>query len=254
MFGYSGGSLASEFAAELAPTYAPDLTRFVGSAIGGLTPNVTNVLLTINKTPAVGLAFAGVHGLSKAYANLSTYIDSQLVPSKKAEFYTLATECNSQYIAAASFQDFFSYFTNGTNIMNSEVWQTVTSGAGQQGVHGIPNQPLFVYKAVGDEVSPVADTDELVSRYCSDGVSVQYQKNLFGGHITEAVLGSPAAFEWLRDRFEGKKIAQVDNLQSCQVQDVLIVSTDDTGAEGIFGQGLASELEVELKASNGTAV
>jgi hypothetical protein len=47
MWGYSGGSLATEWAAELQPTYAPEL-NFAGAALGGLVPNITSVLKTIN--------------------------------------------------------------------------------------------------------------------------------------------------------------------------------------------------------------
>ena len=37
MLGYSGGAIASEWAAELAPTYAPDVNgRLIGAAIGGV--------------------------------------------------------------------------------------------------------------------------------------------------------------------------------------------------------------------------
>jgi hypothetical protein len=39
MWGYSGGALASEWAMELQASYAPEL-KFVGAAIGGVTPNV----------------------------------------------------------------------------------------------------------------------------------------------------------------------------------------------------------------------
>lgn len=55
MWGYSGGALASEWAAELQVQYAPEM-NFSGAALGGLTPNVTSVLFTINKTPGAGLA------------------------------------------------------------------------------------------------------------------------------------------------------------------------------------------------------
>lgn len=55
MWGYSGGALATEWASELQLSYAPELS-FSGAAMGGLTPNVTNVLLSINKKVAAGLA------------------------------------------------------------------------------------------------------------------------------------------------------------------------------------------------------
>jgi len=57
MWGYSGGALASEWAAELAVQYAPEMRdRFVGAALGGLTPNVSSVLLSISGGYAAGLA------------------------------------------------------------------------------------------------------------------------------------------------------------------------------------------------------
>lgn len=55
MWGYSGGALASEWAAELQVQYAPEM-NFAGAALGGLTPNISTVLTTINKNYAAGLA------------------------------------------------------------------------------------------------------------------------------------------------------------------------------------------------------
>lgn len=54
-WGYSGGALATEWAAELQADYASELS-FAGSAMGGLTPNVTSVLETINMKISAGLA------------------------------------------------------------------------------------------------------------------------------------------------------------------------------------------------------
>ena len=55
MWGYSGGALASEWAAELQGKYAPEL-KFAGAALGGLTPNSTSVLFAINQQWAAGLS------------------------------------------------------------------------------------------------------------------------------------------------------------------------------------------------------
>lgn len=43
LWGYSGGALASEWAAELQVQYASEL-NFAGAALGGLTPNITTVM------------------------------------------------------------------------------------------------------------------------------------------------------------------------------------------------------------------
>jgi hypothetical protein len=55
MWGYSGGALASEWAAELQVQYAPEL-NFSGAALGGLTPNITSVLEIMSGGYAAGIA------------------------------------------------------------------------------------------------------------------------------------------------------------------------------------------------------
>jgi hypothetical protein len=76
LWGYSGGALASSWAAELQPAYAPELD-FAGVALGGLTPNVSSVLRTINKGSNVGLAFSGIYGQAKAYPNMTHWLSSK---------------------------------------------------------------------------------------------------------------------------------------------------------------------------------
>ena len=71
MWGYSGGALASEWAAELQIQYAPELT-FSGAALGGLTPNITSVLHSVNGSLYVGLVPSGVLGLATQYEDFNT--------------------------------------------------------------------------------------------------------------------------------------------------------------------------------------
>jgi hypothetical protein len=66
MWGYSGGALASEWASELQTTYAPEVP-IIGQVLGGVTPNVTSVIDTINKGLFAGIAAAGILGLGSAY-------------------------------------------------------------------------------------------------------------------------------------------------------------------------------------------
>lgn len=35
------------------------------------------------------------------------------------------------------------------------------------GYHGVPQMPIFAYKAIEDEISVVEDTDALVDKYCN---------------------------------------------------------------------------------------
>lgn len=138
MWGYSGGALASEWAAELQPSYAPEL-EFVGAALGGLTPNITNVVLTINKHYFAGVAFSGMYGMSKAYPNMSSFIYDNLIPSKREDFYRIAGGCSAQNSKRGKDKNIFSYFVNGESILSAPIPSTVLATDGLMGNHGVPN-------------------------------------------------------------------------------------------------------------------
>ncbi|WP_240498077.1 lipase family protein [Williamsia sp. 1135] len=71
LIGYSGGGMATAWAAALAPTYAPGL-ELAGSAYGGAPMNLIKMAegLGYGKPhPAFGLAYAAAVGLSREYPN-----------------------------------------------------------------------------------------------------------------------------------------------------------------------------------------
>jgi hypothetical protein len=62
---------------------------------------------------------------------------------------------------------------------------------------------MYVYEAVPDELIPIADVDGLMAKYCSEGVTVDYQRNLVSDHLTLVGTGAFAALSWLEARFAG---------------------------------------------------
>ena len=88
------------------------------------------------------------------------------------------------------------------------------------GLHGVPHMPLFIYKAIYDELSPVADTDELVNEYCTGGANIIYQRNTVGGHEAEVTNGDASAFDWLTSTLEGKY-----HHVGCTIQNITIEVT-----------------------------
>lgn len=229
MWGYSGGSLASEWAAELQPSYAPEL-NFAGVALGGLIPNITSVLGTINKGLFAGLGPAGILGLTHAYPDLATYVDSNLDPAKAADFKKTESICLDEDILDYALQDLFSYFTVGEAILNDPIPQAVLAATGQMGTHGTPKMPIFIYKAVFDEVSVIADTDAVVKKLCSQGAQIQYVRDGIGEHATETITGAGDALIFLKDRFNGVPAAT-----GCSTTNVL---SDAFSLEAVEALGL----------------
>ncbi|PYH91835.1 LIP-domain-containing protein [Aspergillus ellipticus CBS 707.79] len=197
MWGYSGGALAVSWAASLQPTYAPDLT-FSGAAIGGLLPNLTSAIETINMGPFSGAAFVIFIGLAKAYPSFATWLDSALKGDLKSLFFGERGSCVLGEFSGGMGRDFWGFFVNGEGVVRESVPMGVLRGEELRGA-GIPEMDLYVYKGVLDEISPVGDTDELVSGYCEQGSGrVRYERILGAEHVTGAVLGSVGAVEWLK--------------------------------------------------------
>lgn len=242
MTGYSGGSLACGWAAELQPSYAPEL-QFAGAALGGVIANVSSALGLIHDGPFVGLAFQGIHGLSKAYPNLTEWLDKNLVPDKKSEFYRIANACTvGEAAALAEGEDIFDYFENGEDAIAEDVPASVLQWAALMGVHGTPTMPLFAYKATGDEISAGEDTDALIEKYCEDGATVEYHRDLVGGHLSEAITGSASAFNWISERLQGKK---VKNEGRCVKRNVILTELDK-GTIAFFGKEVFTLLKIVL--------
>ena len=219
MWGYSGGALASEWAAELAVQYAPEMT-FAGAALGGLTPNVTSVLLSVEGTSGVGLVPSGILGLASQHPDLYKFVtDSLKTDGKYNKTGFLAAKNLSLSESAVHYagQNMSDYFTGGLSILYDPIARKVINTDGVMGYHGVPQMPLYVYKAVKDEISPVNDTTALVDKYCTIGVDIEYVKNAVGGHSAEFDNGKDGAVTWLEMALSGKL-----NMTGCAVKNVNI--------------------------------
>lgn len=219
LWGYSGGALASEWAAELQVQYAPEL-EISGMALGGLTPNITSVLYSVNGTLYAGLVPSGLLGLASQYPDFNELLIKGLKPSgpNNRTGFLAATQLSlNEASERYENQNIFDYFIEGTEFFNIPQVKKVLSVDGIMGYHGVPQMPLFVYKAIGDGVSRIEDTDEMVNRYCSYGANILYQRNTIGGHGAESINGDARAFSWLSRVFDGTL-----QQSTCLTQDVAV--------------------------------
>lgn len=199
LWGYSGGSLASGFAAELQPSYAPEL-EIHGAVLGGTVPTIPPVISSTNKGVFAGLIPGGIQGLANEYPNITSLVKQNIKPEKMPAFAKTKNLCLSGNILEYLGQDVYTY-TKDPDIFTSPAATDVLN-ANAMG-HYTPEIPLLVYKSAGDEVSPVNDTDHLVSSYCKAGVRVEYKRDLLSEHAAMAIVGAPEAMIWLSDRMNG---------------------------------------------------
>ncbi len=199
MWGYSGGALATAWSSELQPSYAPEL-HVVAVAEGGVPVNVGNIALNINGGPFAGYYIGGMVGVSRAYPQLATLLQSSLNAQGQADLVTVGTLCNTSIILDFAFHDISKDFSVANPLAQPQA--QIILAADTLGQHA-PTAPTYIYQATGDEIIPIADVDGMVARYCAAGASVDYTRTTVGEHITTVVTGAPGALTWLQSRFNG---------------------------------------------------
>ena len=201
MMGYSGGSQASEFAAEQAPTYAPELD-IVGAAIGGLPVDIAHIAAKADGGVFAGVYFAAAVGLARAYPQIG--IDSLLNPAGEQMKHAISGMCIAQFVTTYAFQRIESYTAGGVNPLTTPA-VTQVAAADTMGAIGVPRIPMQVYMASNDELVVTPDVTSLVDRYCAAGEKIQYIRFPLAEHITAEAEGLPGAIAYLQARFAGQE-------------------------------------------------
>jgi hypothetical protein len=154
------------------------------------------------------------------FPEAQSYIISQLKTSGSQNWTSFMKAKNMtlpQSLSVFLNQDMFGHFVDGAKFLDSPVVQRVETENSIMGHHGVPKMPVFAYKAIADELSPIEDSDRLVGYYCTKGANILYQRNKIGGHLAEATNGNLRAFEWLTAVLTGT-YAENYKTEGCTVQ------------------------------------
>jgi hypothetical protein len=199
LWGYSGGAIASSTAAQLQPSYAPDL-KLAGVALGGNNASIRAGLQAFDGSLFGGAIVIGFIGLDRAYPeyHLADYLNS----TGSAAVAQSQEDCIADAVLE---HPLFraSYALKDPNDLNGPAWSDVFNLASPLTFPGTPATPIYDYHATGDELAPIGPDRQLVARYCQAGVTVQHVENP-GDHFTEVAVGEPGAMRFLADRFAGR--------------------------------------------------
>ncbi|MFT4049280.1 MAG: lipase family protein [Solirubrobacterales bacterium] len=216
MIGYSGGAIATEWASELAPSYAPDLKKnLIGAAYGGVLVDPDHNLGYVGgSTVWAGVAPMALIGVARSYGidlqpYLNDYGKTLLTKLNKASIINVL----AQY-SGLKWTDFVKpqYADPHSIPAYVQAANKVIMGTG-----GTPTIPQFIGQGTGGElegtqanathgkgdgVMLAGDVRTLARQYCSAGVKVQYNEYALS-HFTSVALWLPQAIGWLNDRFNG---------------------------------------------------
>ncbi|KAF7517841.1 hypothetical protein G7054_g13682 [Neopestalotiopsis clavispora] len=205
MWGYSGGALASYFAAELQASYAPELS-FAGAAIGGLPSNLTSIIYNFNNGAGAGTVVSLLLGLTADFPAARDVLVSNLKtvgPFNATSFLACLHYNAVEFTTAYAGQDIFEYFVNGSDILTTPAIARVIGNNALPTYHGVPQMPIFAYHGINDENCNIEYADVQIQRYCEADADILYQRNTVGGHEAESVAVAPLALEWLARCLEG---------------------------------------------------
>lgn len=201
--GYSGGGMASAWAAALAPSYAPEL-KLVGVAAGGVPMNIAKIAgaLGVNPHPVFGLAFAAALGLEREYPDRLP-ISEQLNPLGLTMRTAVANACTPEIIAIGAGTSAAAISTNTDLMRSAQAWEVLNENS-LEFYPGVPNAPMFEWHSPTDALVPVDSIVNTLGRYCRAGAAIESRLFASPDHLSAEALGAPGALDYLDARFRGE--------------------------------------------------
>lgn len=209
--GYSGGAIATAWAASLQASYAPDLNENMKAwAAGGTPANLTSVAEKIDGTESVGFFFSSIDGLSTASSygkSLRPVLHQIVTPFGVEALHYAKTHCISDVLTQYANETLqsYKYFTIQNPFLHDP---TIASVVKKQTIGIRPNlrpkQPVLLVHAKHDEIIPYQDGVELAKRWCMQGSQVRFVTLEHGDHAEGEVYSIKIMHQFVDDIFNGK--------------------------------------------------
>ncbi|HTI77419.1 MAG TPA: lipase family protein [Mycobacterium sp.] len=204
LWGYSGGGLASAWAAEMAGSYAPDL-NVVGAVLGSPVGDLGQTFRRLNGTYMSGLPALVVAALADIYPELTKIIQEHATEEGKLLLERLHHMTTAEAVIRMVKKDMDDMVDVPLQqILDSPEMKRIFDDIKLGAV--VPTPPVLIVQAVHDQLISVADIDALADTYSAAGANVTYHRDLFSEHLLLHPLSAPMTLRWLTDRFNDKPL------------------------------------------------
>ncbi|QHN26067.1 lipase [Gordonia pseudamarae] len=205
--GYSGGGMATAWAAALAPKYTPDL-NIVGAAYGGVPMDLIKMAegLGYNRPhPAFGLAFAAAIGLAREYSDKVTIFDFLSTDGKRM-FSEMRNACTNDVLRIGAGHSARQVTKSGVQLFENKTFRKIGAENSLAMYPGVPTAPIFEWHSPTDVLIPLDSISSTIRRYCKAGTKVQTLLTPSPEHMSAAVIGVLPAMDFLSARFRGEPV------------------------------------------------
>lgn len=204
LWGYSGGGLATAWAAEMADDYAPEL-NIVGAVLGSPVGDLGHAFRRLNGSFYSGLPAMVVAALTHIYPDLDRLIQEHATDEGKAMLLDLEKQTTMSAVLRLIGKDMDTLVDRPLQeILETPEVQRVFAAI-KLGT-AAPKVPVLIVQAVHDRIVSVDDIDELAEVYTAGGCEVTYHRDMFSEHMLLHPMSAPMTLRWLRDRFAGRPL------------------------------------------------
>ena len=204
LWGYSGGGLASAWAAEVQGTYAPEL-NVVGAVLGSPVGDLGHTFRRLNGSIYAGLPALVVAALTHVYPDLDRVIQEHATEDGKATLARIEKMTTAHAMIRLAGKDM-------AHLIDRPLEEVLLTPEVQHVFDSIklgtcaPTAPVLVVQAVHDRIISVEDIDDLTETYTKGGASVTYHRDMLSEHLLLHPMSAPMTLRWLRDRFAGRPL------------------------------------------------
>ncbi|MEV5957164.1 lipase family protein [Streptomyces sp. NPDC051987] len=211
LFGYSQGGGATAAAAELQPSYAPDIT-LSGTYAGAPPADLTAVTAAIDGSDLAGALGWAVNGFVQSDPALRPLVDAHLGTAGRAALADLSTMCVGDAILAYGSQHSTAWTNDGSSISEVVAEEPALQAflADQRIGRTAPAGPVRVATGVSDDLVPHAQARRLAVDWCGKGANVTYVPVVLPdagrallNHLGPLLADQSDAIAWLTARLSG---------------------------------------------------
>jgi hypothetical protein len=202
LWGYSGGGLASGWAAELWASYAPEL-NVVGAVLGAPVGDPGEIFRDLDGSLYAGLPYLALASLIREYPGLQRIVQTHTNASGQSLLTKLEGMTMISALARCCLRKANRYLDRPLNDILAmpevaELFDELRLG------RTAPAMPLLVLQAINDQFISVRHIDVLVDRYQAHGAQVSYLRDRLSEHALLYPISIPTALRWISDRFAEK--------------------------------------------------
>jgi Secretory lipase len=213
LYGYSQGGGASAAAAELQPSYAPDV-KIVGTYAGAPPADLTSVMKGIDGSALAGALGWSINGFAQSHPELRNVVDANINDAGRAALRDLSTMCVGDAIFGYGFATSTRWTNSGTSIADIIAANpTAQAVLDEQRIGRLrPAGPVRLATGVQDDIVPHSQARQLAVDWCHKGGDITYQPiilpnlgdKILTNHLAPLITDQGAAVSWLTGRLSGR--------------------------------------------------